>query len=143
MSITQYIYNQVMMLDDFTCVYCGYRGADITVDHYIPQVRGGSDIVQNLVAACQRCNSSKGGHAPYEVQMLARFGRFAYVQEMLDIVAKPMRLLFAPAILEPATTDADIVRMAEQDMSRNQIAIVLGGNRQRALSRIRQALGGE
>jgi len=32
-----------------------------TVDHVIPKVLGGTDDVYNLVAACLRCNSSRGG----------------------------------------------------------------------------------
>lgn len=47
----------VLERDSFLCAYCG-RTAD-TVDHIVPQVRGGSDDTSNLVAACRRCNSSK------------------------------------------------------------------------------------
>lgn len=42
---------------------CGYCGAteNITIDHVVPLVRGGTHTVENLVAACGWCNSSKGG----------------------------------------------------------------------------------
>lgn len=41
------------------CTYCG-RGRG-TVDHLRPRVRGGHWEVWNLVPACERCNTFKGG----------------------------------------------------------------------------------
>lgn len=32
-----------------------------TVDHVIPEVEGGLDVLENLVACCVPCNSGKGG----------------------------------------------------------------------------------
>jgi 5-methylcytosine-specific restriction endonuclease McrA len=49
---------QVLQRDGYICAYCG-QPAD-QVDHVIPRVRGGSDALENLVAACRRCNTSKG-----------------------------------------------------------------------------------
>lgn len=83
MSVAQKVYNEVMMLDNFTCVYCGYRGADIAVDHFIPRSKGGTDIVQNLVACCTSCNSRKGSNAPYEAKMLLQFGRYSYMRAVI------------------------------------------------------------
>lgn len=41
------------------CSYCG--GVDhLSLDHLIPQLRGGEDDANNLVTACRSCNSSKG-----------------------------------------------------------------------------------
>ena len=40
------------------CFYCGQIGR--TLDHVVPKSRGGSDDRENLVIACERCNSSKG-----------------------------------------------------------------------------------
>jgi 5-methylcytosine-specific restriction endonuclease McrA len=47
------------------CFWCGeYLFAKKefigTRDHLIPLVRGGSDWIENIVAACRSCNSSKG-----------------------------------------------------------------------------------
>ena len=47
------------------CIYCGSR-ADLSYDHLIPRIRGGPDIADNVVAACRRCNSSKGDKGVYE-----------------------------------------------------------------------------
>ena len=47
-----------------TCFYCGVRftaaGPDHrTVDHRVPQSRGGSHSLRNLVFACFACNQRK------------------------------------------------------------------------------------
>ena len=41
------------------CCYCGIL-APLTVDHLIPQAKGGAHSGDNSVWACQSCNSSKG-----------------------------------------------------------------------------------
>lgn len=50
---------QVLERDNYRCHYCGrYARA---VDHVVPVSKGGADLdPANLVAACKRCNSSKG-----------------------------------------------------------------------------------
>ena len=40
------------------CLYC-QSPDDLTVDHIVPVVKGGSDCLGNVVYACKRCNSSK------------------------------------------------------------------------------------
>ena len=40
------------------CCYCGSR-AELTLDHLIPQFKGGKHSADNLVVACRSCNSSK------------------------------------------------------------------------------------
>jgi 5-methylcytosine-specific restriction endonuclease McrA len=50
---------RILRRDGFICQYCAQE-AD-TVDHVIPRRLGGLDSDDNLVAACQRCNYSKGG----------------------------------------------------------------------------------
>lgn len=42
-----------------SCAYCG-SCKNIEVDHVIPVARGGTHTPDNLVAACRRCNRSKG-----------------------------------------------------------------------------------
>lgn len=44
---------------DNTCAYCG-SDEDLTIDHVIPQSRGGSDTTDNVVCCCKSCNQSKG-----------------------------------------------------------------------------------
>lgn len=42
------------------CVYCGTGEGPFAHDHLFPHSHGGSDEANNLVLACQSCNSSKG-----------------------------------------------------------------------------------
>lgn len=73
------LWKEVMFLDNFTCIYCGVRSSDMTVDHFIPVSLGGPEIIQNLVACCSTCNTKKGARAPYECGLAPRFGRYSYV----------------------------------------------------------------
>lgn len=49
---------------DNKCAYCGSE-ENITIDHIIPQSKGGNDTTQNVVCCCHSCNQSKG-HIPWE-----------------------------------------------------------------------------
>lgn len=44
--------------DGHACTYCGSR-FDLTLDHAVPESRGGSHDESNLVTACRQCNASK------------------------------------------------------------------------------------
>ena len=48
----------ILKMHDYCCVYCGSPAT--SVDHIIPRSKGGTDYPDNLVAACSRCNYSKG-----------------------------------------------------------------------------------
>ena len=41
------------------CAYCG-SDQNITLDHILPQCKGGLDIKTNVVTCCHSCNQSKG-----------------------------------------------------------------------------------
>lgn len=41
------------------CAYCGNRN-DLTLDHIIPQAKGGEDHLSNVICACRSCNLDKG-----------------------------------------------------------------------------------
>ncbi len=118
------------MLDNFTCVYCGYVGADVTIDHFIPVSAGGPDAIQNLVTACLKCNLEKGSRAPYEARMFARFGRYSYV------LGKPR---LKPQT-RPLLRQSDIVALYQEGRSRNQIAALLTGTKAKRLAIIEAAL---
>jgi len=46
--------------DNYECVYCGYSNIKmLTLDHVIPQSKGGKDTWDNLVTACRQCNGEK------------------------------------------------------------------------------------
>ena len=53
------------------CQFCGKRfpTADLSIDHILPQSRGGAHTWENLVCACIACNSRKGNRLPEEAGM--------------------------------------------------------------------------
>jgi 5-methylcytosine-specific restriction endonuclease McrA len=64
----------VLMRDRYTCQYCGSQPskANLTIDHVIPKVRGGSTSWENVVCACKACNLRKGARTPEEANMHLR-----------------------------------------------------------------------
>ena len=50
------------------CEYCGVSEQDtageLTVDHFQPQLKGGTDDLDNLSYCCQRCNQYKSDYWP-------------------------------------------------------------------------------
>ena len=48
----------VFARDGWRCAYC--RGPAETIDHVVPRSRGGRHAWENVVAACARCNHTKG-----------------------------------------------------------------------------------
>lgn len=46
--------------DNYECVYCQEDDRKLlTLDHVVPQAKGGKDTWDNLVTACKRCNGEK------------------------------------------------------------------------------------
>ncbi|SEF59547.1 5-methylcytosine-specific restriction endonuclease McrA [Thermomonospora echinospora] len=60
----------VHLRDRGLCGYCGRRGH--TIDHVVPQSRGGADTWENTVLACGRCNNRKGSRTPAEAGLRLR-----------------------------------------------------------------------
>jgi len=58
----------VLIRDNFTCVYCGSK-RDLTIDHLVPVSRGGKTNFENCVASCKNCNGSKGNRTCTEANM--------------------------------------------------------------------------
>jgi len=52
----------IFLRDGYRCQYCGRHAENI--DHVIPKVQGGQHRWENVVAACGRCNTRKGGRTP-------------------------------------------------------------------------------
>lgn len=68
MSISAEVRLFVRERANFRCEYCNVGEQDtageLTVDHYRPQWRGGTDDPTNLLYCCQRCNQYKSDYWP-------------------------------------------------------------------------------
>jgi len=68
MSISPKVLEQVRLRAQFTCEYCGVieadTGGELTVDHFQPSARGGSDDASNFLYCCYRCNLYKADYWP-------------------------------------------------------------------------------
>jgi len=52
---------EVLKRDGYVCQYCGHGAPKVVlhIDHIVPVARGGSNDIENLVTACEACNSGK------------------------------------------------------------------------------------
>jgi len=63
--------SNVFLRDHHRCQYCGRRESrhNLTLDHVMPVVQGGTRSWENIVTCCRTCNQRKGGQTPHEAQM--------------------------------------------------------------------------
>lgn len=73
----------VLRRDRHVCAFCGQHAT--TVDHLLPQSRGGRNTWLNTVAACTACNNRKADRTPIEARMqlswnpsVPRWGAFGH-----------------------------------------------------------------
>lgn len=59
---------EVLKRDQHRCQYCGSHRR-LTLDHVIPRSKGGLHTWDNVVAACEPCNSSKSDRTPIQAGM--------------------------------------------------------------------------
>jgi hypothetical protein len=66
LAISKRLRYEVLTRDNYTCRYCGAFAPIVVlhVDHVVPRKHGGSDKAENLVTACQDCNSGKSASMP-------------------------------------------------------------------------------
>lgn len=62
------IRDQVRRRANFACEFCGVTEVDtggrLTIDHFQPRTKGGSDNLDNLLYCCVRCNQYKQDYWP-------------------------------------------------------------------------------
>lgn len=63
-----YTKKNIMTRDNHKCVYCG-SSKNLTIDHVIPESRGGKTSFENCVTACFLCNNKKNNKTPREANM--------------------------------------------------------------------------
>jgi 5-methylcytosine-specific restriction endonuclease McrA len=62
---------EVLRRDKHACQYCGST-KHLTLDHVLPRSKGGKHTWDNVVIACERCNSRKGDRTPQQAGMILR-----------------------------------------------------------------------
>ena len=72
--------------DKSHCQYCGkkFPTTELSLDHIVPRSMGGDASWENIVCACIKCNTKKGGRTPKEAGM--------------QLIAKPVRPRHSPLI---------------------------------------------
>ena len=71
----------VLTRDRHTCAYCGRHAT--TVDHVLPQSRGGGTTWLNAVAACAPCNHRKANRTPAEAGLRLHLTPYAPTRAQL------------------------------------------------------------
>jgi hypothetical protein len=68
MSLSNSIREQVRRRAQCACEFCGVSeinsGNPLTIDHFCPRSKGGSDDLENLIYACPACNQYKQDYWP-------------------------------------------------------------------------------
>lgn len=77
------VWSYLLHRDRHRCVYCDAAGVPLERDHVVPQSRGGSNRVGNLVVSCRPCNTAKGGQ-PVEAFLAGAPDRLRRVRARLD-----------------------------------------------------------
>lgn len=62
---------EILRRDKHTCQYCGSTKR-LTIDHVIPRSKGGQHTWDNVVTACDHCNSHKGDRTPQQAGLTLR-----------------------------------------------------------------------
>jgi 5-methylcytosine-specific restriction endonuclease McrA len=80
----------IIKRDGGRCQYCGRKRSQMTVDHVIPKIYGGSDSWENLVCACLECNNKKGHHTPEQINLMLirkprRPNHITFIQQFIGI----------------------------------------------------------
>ncbi len=68
MTVTAKEREKVRQRAQFACEYCGVTESDtgnqLTIDHFQPTSKSGSDQLDNLIYCCIGCNQHKGAYWP-------------------------------------------------------------------------------
>lgn len=61
----------IFLRDRYVCQYCykKFSSYELTLDHILPQSRGGKSRYENLATCCRRCNHTKADKTPEEAGM--------------------------------------------------------------------------
>ena len=86
----------LMKRDKNKCQYCGKHltGLTSTIDHVIPQSKGGKNVWRNVVLACMPCNNEKDNKTPKQAGMTLLSqpqtpNRIVLLVMTIDLMEKP------------------------------------------------------
>lgn len=98
---------EVFSRDNRTCQYCGETDLDFpTVDHVHPLSRGGSNLLENLVTACEACNGEKANMTMDEWNVAKKARLLPPSPERKPYTLKSLR---SPRLSRSRCRDRDIV----------------------------------
>lgn len=68
------------------CAYCGNKISleEMKIDHLIPQSKGGTDDLENLMPSCEICNHYKDSH---------NFNKFKYLVNNIIVKIKKLYII--------------------------------------------------
>lgn len=141
MTISAEIWEKVRSRAQFACEFCGVTetetGGMLTVDHFQPQSRGGSDELDNLLYCCFRCNVYKADYGPDNAEdpLLWNPRRSLFAKHFLT---------FADGALYPISKEAAFtlarLRLNRPALVENRKLKVFDQEKQRLLSRFRETV---
>lgn len=104
LTYVSYTKRNVHLRDRYVCQYCASRPKDsrVTIDHVIPESRGGLSTWDNTVTACKGCNMMKEDKTPQEAGMhLIRVpGKPRGFREILHIKLGELHDIWLPYLKE-------------------------------------------
>lgn len=79
----------ILRRDYYECQYCAkaLNLTTCTLDHVMPESKGGKSEWLNLVSSCKKCNSHKGNRLPHEAGMKLRNRPWVPTREYLVMSA--------------------------------------------------------
>ena len=54
----KHLWKRSIKINGVNVLYCGSK-ENLTIDHIIPQAKGGNNHITNVLCACEKCNKSK------------------------------------------------------------------------------------
>ena len=86
--------------DSFKCQFCDIKlnHDEATIDHVLPQSRGGKTDFDNCVTACKNCNSKKDNRTPSEAKMFLK--RQPYTPTIMEFFRRKCKLMGIEKVLQ-------------------------------------------
>lgn len=99
MTVDAHLREQVRRRAHFACEFCEVTetdtGGELTIDHFRPQAKGGTDHFDNLLYCCSRCNQYKLDYWPARLEDVSLWNprsspRAAHFLELEDGILHPL-----------------------------------------------------